>query len=167
MNRSLFLAGLVFAVAACGTGSQTPAAHASPNVAAIYHQVAQCIRDHGAPNFPDPTVDASGHPQLPPGTQQPPQAALTPCRSILNQLPASDRPAGTVPQDPAMMLRFAQCMRAHGITDWPDPNADGSFTLPATLAGGKTSPRWRQVRDVWTGSCKQYDPSGNLDTTNQ
>jgi hypothetical protein len=28
------------------------------------------------------------------------------------------------------MLKIAQCMRAHGVTNLPDPNANGAFTQP-------------------------------------
>ena len=166
MTRSLLLAGLALAVVACGAGPQTPAAaHTSADPVAVYHQFAQCVRNHGVPNFPDPTLDAQGRPQLPPGIQKPPDSVLQACQSILNQLPASMRPPGAPVNDPAMMRRFAVCMRAHGIDDWPDPDANGNFTLPPSLGGLKTNPRWPQVRAVWTGPCRQYDPSGRLSTS--
>jgi hypothetical protein len=157
-----FAAALVVA-AACGTASPTPAAHPSANPAAVYHQLSQCVRNHGLPDFPDPTVDAQGHPQFPPDVQRPPDAVMQACAPILNQLPASERPTQTTANDPAMMRRFAACMRAHGIDDWPDPNADGSFTMPPTLGNIKLNPRFDQIRAAWDGPCKQYDPTGHLD----
>jgi hypothetical protein len=161
------LAGLALAAAACGVGTQ-PAAAARPtaNPAVVYRQFAQCIRDHGVPDFPDPVLDAQGQPQLPDGVQKPAPAIMDACASILNQLPSSQRPRNSTPNDPAMMRRFAICMRAHGIDDWPDPNPDGEFALPPSFGDNlKTSPRWPQVQAAWNGPCKQYDPSGHISTT--
>jgi hypothetical protein len=28
------------------------------------------------------------------------------------------------------MLKIAECMRAHGVTDFPDPTANGAFSSP-------------------------------------
>jgi hypothetical protein len=166
MTRSLPLIGLVAALAlaaACGTAAaQTPAAQPSADPAAIYRQFAQCVRDHGQPDFPDPTLDSQGQPQLPPGVEKPPTSIMQACASILNRLPASLRPRSATANDPAMMRRFAQCMRAHGIDDWPDPNADGTFTMPPTLGNIKTNPRWSRIQAAWTGPCRQYNPSGHI-----
>jgi hypothetical protein len=170
MNKSLPLAGALAALAVLAAGcGMSPQAAATPRPAAdpvaVYHQFAQCIRDHGLPDFPDPTIDAQGQPQLPPGVDKPPDAILQACMSILNQLPASSRPRQDVPNDPAMMRRFAQCMRQHGIDDWPDPDASGNFHFPPSLSGNiKTGPRWQQISAAWNGPCKQYDPSGHIST---
>jgi hypothetical protein len=156
------LAALVLAAAGCGTGTPAAAARPTANPVTVWHEVAQCVRDHGIPDFPDPTVDAQGQPHLPAGVPTPPDSIVQACQPILNQLPPADRPGG--PQnDPAMMRRFAACMRAHGIQDWPDPNASGEFPLPASLAGNmKRGPRWPQIQTAWQGPCKQYDPSGHI-----
>ena len=33
----------------------------------------------------------------------------------------------------AEQLNFAQCMRTHGIPDFPDPSANGGFTIPSSV----------------------------------
>ena len=48
---------------ACGFGS--PHAQAAQSPAALWHVAAQCVRDHGQPDFPDPTLDSHNQPQLP------------------------------------------------------------------------------------------------------
>jgi hypothetical protein len=159
------LASLALLASACGTSTGTPAAAARPSAdpVAVYHQLGQCVRDHGVPDFPDPTVDAQGRPQLPPGTQIPPDAVKQACLPILNQLPASMRPS-IDRADPATMRRLAQCMRAHGIADWPDPGSDGNFRLPRSLAGdikSKSGPRYPLFQAAY-GQCRQYDPSGQF-----
>jgi hypothetical protein len=173
MSTTLRCAGaaalLALGLTACGIGppSQVAAARPSANPAEVYHQFAQCVREHGQPDFPDPTLDAQGQIQLPPGVQKPPEAIMQACASILNQLPASSRGGSSATPDPAMMRRFAQCMRDHGIDDWPDPDANGRFTFPSSLAGGmKTSPRWPQIQAAWNGPCKQDDPSGHIEGNN-
>jgi hypothetical protein len=65
----------------------------------------------------------------------------------------------------ATRIRFAQCMRQQGITDFPDPDEQGRFNLPPSLAQGgnlKSSPRWPQVQQAMDGPCHQYDPSGHI-----
>jgi hypothetical protein len=171
MSRNLVLAGGVALVAltmACGIGPQGRPAAAGPsaNPAQVYHQFAQCVRDHGHPDFPDPTVDAQGQPQLPDGVAKPDDGVVQACRSFLSQLPASNRP-NNPPPDPAMMRRFAQCMRDHGIDDWPDPDAQGRFTFPSSLGANlKVGPRWPQIQAAWNGPCKQYDPTGHIESNN-
>lgn len=159
----LLAAGLAAALAACGPGQQPQAAAQSANPTHVYHQFAQCIRDHGDPGFADPTVDAQGRPQFPANVQRPSDQAIQACQSILNQLPQNLRP--NPPPDPAMMLRLAQCMRAQGITDWPDPDSQGRFTFPPSLGNLKTSPRFAQIRAAMQGPCKRYDPTGRIETT--
>ena len=40
--------------------------------------------------------------------------------------------------DMSKLRQFAQCMRQHGLSDWPDPNEDGSFSPPSRITqGGK------------------------------
>jgi hypothetical protein len=65
----------------------------------------------------------------------------------------------------AARVRFAQCMRAQGISDFPDPDTQGRFQLPPSLDQGgrlKSSPRWPQVQRAMDGPCRQYDPSGHI-----
>ncbi|GAA2082004.1 hypothetical protein [Actinomadura alba] len=128
---------------ACSTGgaatTATTSASPSPNaqqVAALYRQLAQCLRENGAPNFPDPVRDARTGEWVPPrGTKDPPQRAFTACRSISDRIP---RPKGKEDRPPtaaelAKLRQFSTCMREQGSRDWPDPNSDGRFPLPERL----------------------------------
>jgi hypothetical protein len=36
--------------------------------------------------------------------------------------------------DIVTLRAFAVCMRAHGLSDWPDPTPDGHFPLPGRYA---------------------------------
>jgi len=51
--------GCVLLLAACGsTSTRNPALVAKARQAALAH--AQCMREHGVPNFPDPTISTNG-----------------------------------------------------------------------------------------------------------
>jgi hypothetical protein len=112
------------------------------------------MRDHGIARFPDP--DSSGRIQLNPvkGSDLDPastqfQAAQNACKAL--------RPgqSGGDPEQGAEWLKFAQCMRSHGIANFPDPRPDGRLLLPQG-AIDTTSPQW-QAADK---ACKQFSPGG-------
>jgi hypothetical protein len=52
--------------------------------------------------------------------------------------------------------RFAQCMRSHGEPNFPDPDAQGHFTLPATIS--MSSPQFQAADQA----CKSLAPAGAL-----
>lgn len=116
----------------------------------IGRQYAQCVRDHGVVGFPDPIVD---HGRLAMGPQQDGgdpkqalannQAAIDACQSIMERLPAAAKEHAPPPTAEEMqkLLRYSQCMRDHGVPEWPDPDSDGNFPLPAPLEGEGKSPR--------------------------
>lgn len=110
-------------IAACGSsGSPTK------NAAKGYSQALQfskCMRAHGVSNFPDPSGlgggiqiaagPSSGINPLSPAFE----AAQTSCRHLLpGGGPGSGPPSA---QAKAQMLQVSECMRAHGISGFPDP----------------------------------------------
>jgi len=118
---------LVSSCSGAGAASGTGASGAA-EVQAIWHRFAVCARAHGAPGLPEPVVDASGSVTFPGSTAKEPDSVRRACNGILDALPprasqGSDHP----PTDIAALLRFAQCMRQHGLPDFPDPKADGTF----------------------------------------
>jgi hypothetical protein len=81
------------------------------------------MRAHGVTSFPDPTSDGSL--TVSKATTESPQfqSASQACRSLA---PAGSQSGGTVsPQLQAQALRFARCMRMHGVSNFPDPSASG------------------------------------------
>lgn len=153
--RLLTVAGAL-ALVACGgsTGAGVPTASA----AAVWRDYARCVRANGAADFPDPTVDGAGNPTFPGADPKTlPDATRQACAPILGRLPAELR-AGR-PADAATLRRFAQCMRDHGIADWPDPDAEGRFVYPQSLvqAHAQHTGYWQQARAAWDGPCRRYD----------
>jgi hypothetical protein len=144
-TSALPLVAFVIAVTACSGSSSTPHVAAAPGAAAphttapaaltqLIHTAAQCLRDHGIPNFPDPVLDTHGDLQyddqliknLPAAVSQ---AAQQACRSKIDAAQASvaaAQPAAT-PQEIQEATQFAQCMRQHGWPNFPDPDSHGSF----------------------------------------
>lgn len=82
---------------------------------------AGCMRSDGVADFPDPsangTISVNG---LNPQSSQF-QAASNVCRKLL---PNGGQPTpAQQAQALAQALKFSQCMRGHGITDFPDPQS--------------------------------------------
>jgi hypothetical protein len=51
------------------------------------------------------------------------------------------------------LQRFAQCIREHGIPNWPDPKSDGSFPISGLSLG---DPKKSPVIMTATNACNQY-----------
>jgi hypothetical protein len=56
-------------------------------------------------------------------------------------------------------VKFAECMRKHGVSDFPDPDASGELTIDAVVNGSSVDPNapaWKEA----IGACKDLEPSG-------
>jgi hypothetical protein len=147
------MAAVALALSACGGGSSGPpvasggsATSSAPSGGgsaggSAYGKAlayARCIRAHGVPGFPDPSSGQqpaaagadTGSPQF--------QAAERACRSLA---PAGTAISSLTPAQQAQALadglKFARCMRAHGLTTFPDPrrNSSGGYNLDLTGPG--------------------------------
>ncbi len=122
------LAGTLLLAAACaggsGGGSSGPAASQYQQSLAY----SECMHSHGAPDFPHPKRGPGGsliYPVTPPpGMLSSPgyDAAFRACRKLA---PGSARTAAQFQAAVNQALRLATCMRAHGITNYPDPTTIG------------------------------------------
>jgi hypothetical protein len=144
-----------------GSGVATTTTSAQQAAAAVLGEFVRCARANGMPNLPDLRLDANGQVSIPAGTPDPPKSVERACKSIWERLPASA--SGQQERPPAniqALLRYARCMRDQGIADFPDPQADGRFPLPASLRGGKTPQYVRAMQ-----ACRQLnpDPKGRLE----
>jgi hypothetical protein len=113
-------------------GSSTVASHslrnsAKPSVLAY----ALCMRSHGVPNFPEPngsgTIQIQQGQSLPDFNSPKVQTAAQTCRS-LNPAGAASSSAQQA-QQLAAELKYAQCMRSHGISNFPDPSGQGGLSF--------------------------------------
>jgi hypothetical protein len=140
MNRTLrplgglALIAMVALISACGSnapvasgsGSGGGAANSTSAVVQKGVKFAECMRSHAVSKFPDPgasgkfTIDqvangSSLDTSSPTFTQ-----ALSACKSLE---PAGFTGGTRSSQQQSAALKFAQCIRANGVTDFPDPAA--------------------------------------------
>ncbi|WP_433243823.1 hypothetical protein [Actinomadura nitritigenes] len=152
-------AGLALALLLTGCGGHGPQAKPTPRSSAgpgaSLLRLAQCARAHGLPNFPDPVQNPDGTWTFPStaGGQRLPAA----CASLKAQAPHGAQPTPVSSADLAKLRQFAACLRRSGIPDWPDPDTDGSFTLPSRLEG-----MGKRALVAKLNPCKRYGPSGRI-----
>lgn len=147
MRRVICALSLTALLAGCGgSGSSSSTTAAAPRGFATIEDAAYrhavCMRRHGVPAYPDPRpVDHNGEQgikqDLPPGMISSPafQLADRACAGIL-PLPQNEQNAQGNRQHELGLLAFARCMRSHGVSNFPDPNAQGQITDEAVAAAG-------------------------------
>lgn len=151
----LVIATLCIAVTGCGGKASPSVAHLAQTTKTSHAQgytrpspanllaASKCMRSHGVPNFPNPVsyqghlvfgfYAGSGVDSSTPAYK----SAYSLCAT--RYLGLSHR---STPAERALWhteaLRYSQCIRAHGLTDFPDPGQGGAIDLTATPDGLKT-----------------------------
>ena len=135
---SLSAGGCVLVLAACGS-SGTPHAAAS-NDHAVGVKFATCMRDHGVPNFPDPEADSGI--QIPVSLAKNPSPAFTSAMHACKHLvpAAAAHPPAVSASQKAAALKLAQCMREHGVPNYPDPTYKNGQVIPPSIADPAINP---------------------------
>lgn len=114
--------GLVLAALApcsAATAQQTPADREDADRA-----YAQCMRDNGYAEFPDPMPDGGFQFLINPESAPRFQAAATACQQLA---PEGLDGEGIAAEDLETLVNFAACMRENGVPDFPDPDSRGGF----------------------------------------
>jgi hypothetical protein len=119
---------------------------------------AVCMRAQGVPDFPDPKVTSGGEitsiPDSPRFT-----AALNSCRKFLPDGGVSSPEQQA--QEQAALLKFAACMRAHGVPEFPDPTVIGGRARFPESAIPRGSPRLGAAKKA----CRQTLAGGSARVT--
>jgi hypothetical protein len=138
----LVCAGL--SITAIRAGAQSPGAPDAMDRALAF---AQCVRENGYPEFPDPDPQGGGMRVMMSGGQSAARfrAAQEACRDLM---PAGLAARGNDPERIEQLLAFAQCMRENGVSEWPDPNADGAFEFEGGLLGNRNDRRVRTAMET-------------------
>ncbi len=160
-------ATLVLLAAGCGGSPSSAGSGGSPNAAGSMNSpsavaYSACMRSHGVPNFPDPnssgTLPKTSAQQLGVSSSQL-QAAQRACQHLLPATGGSfDQQvrqcylAGNCPQTLVQQMltvgrKFAQCMRSHGVPNWPDPTLDSHGRPFFNLSSqGMTRSEWHSAQ---------------------
>jgi hypothetical protein len=102
--------------------SSSGSAQPSSNDSGTSLQYAQCMRSHGVNDFPDP--NANGEFNLNAGSVDLNSPAFQAAQHACQKYMSGGAPtAQAAAQDLTDLLRYAQCMRSHSVTNFPDPTA--------------------------------------------
>ena len=153
--------------AGCGGSASTRSGAASGSVPAKFRhpvelalEYSNCMRTHGVPNFADPKISVSSteliiqNPEVSPTEVASPayQSASAACAKNLPQQPQTPAVTGAA-NSQRQAVRFAGCMRAHGVSSFPDPTAGGAFRL-----GSGINPRAPAFTAAMS-DCRKLGPS--------
>jgi hypothetical protein len=109
---------------------------------------AKCMREHGI-DMPDPKMGANGTAQFQvPGDPTDPKfkAAQSACQQQTGGgIFGGNGPSAADPKVQDAMLRFARCMRQHGVPKFPDPSAQGLLLGPDSSVD-PTSPAFKAAQ---------------------
>lgn len=140
-------------VASVSPTSKTTASASSKRASALAYS--RCMRKHGVKDFPDPGPDGEISIDATPGSDlKGPkfEAADDACKSLM--------PKQGQGKDPSVVraaaLKYAKCMRAHGIKKFPDPNKDGGIQISTGPGLDPNSPRFKAADKT----CKHLLPAG-------
>lgn len=151
------IVGLV-TIAACGGGGKESAASGSTSAAKSPSAQAYsaCMRSHGVPNFPDPDANGNFALTITPGSGLDPNSATY---KAADKACASLRPAGIANGGGnggnSQLLKFSKCMRANGVPDFPDPQANGGLIM----GQGNVDPNSPQFKAAMQ-KCQSLLPNG-------
>ena len=122
-----------------GAASTTTLPTGSPTH--LLDEWASCMRSHGDPNQLDPTIDPSKVIQI---TLDSPDGLRGENGACGSYLSAAETALGGGVQpgssSEATALKFAECMRANGVADYPDPSGNGNNQAIHATSGSDLNP---------------------------
>jgi hypothetical protein len=119
-------------------------------------EYAQCIRENGYPEFPDPTLDGRMQLRLEPGSTSRFQAAQRACADKAPPGVAA-RPGNASPEQLERLIGFSTCMREKGVADFPDPSPQGAFEIRSPSLDLAAPQVQRALQ-----ACSESNPVGGL-----
>jgi hypothetical protein len=160
------VAAIALLVAACGGGSSSPSPAGPPGLATITAQAlayAKCMRAHGVTNFPDPTVQDNARSKgvgfsLGSGVDPHSRQFRSASKECEKQTGFGHISAAQRQQAMNAMLKYTECMRAHGIISFPDP-VENSHQIGFNISGtgiDQSSPRFKSA----SKACQPLLPGG-------
>jgi hypothetical protein len=165
------LASVALIAAGCGGDSDSPGVALAPSGTTATQPseagdsesdnpiaFSACMRAHGVPDFPDPKVTSGGEITSIPDSDSPRfTAALNSCRYLLPDGGVSSPEQQA--QEQAALLKFAACVRAHGVPEFPDPTVAGGRARFPEDAIPRSSPRFGAAKKACRQSLAGDDAS--------
>ena len=127
--RPTLYAGIL-AAALASSGAAMAQAPADQQDAELAY--AQCMRDNGYAEFPDPTPDGGIRFLIEPGNAPRFHKAAAACQHLA---PEGMRDDGVTSEEMDALLKLSQCVRENGVPEFPDPDATGRFDLSGASSG--------------------------------
>ncbi|MFC7534542.1 hypothetical protein [Actinoplanes sp. GCM10030250] len=164
-------------IAGCDSGSPAPTASASAGgqqLLALGQEWVRCLRDNGLTRMPDAELNQDGYLQFPIADDynwkddlRNHQSIIDTCRPIEDRYPPNAfRPKEQYSaEDLRKLAQYAECVRQHGLPEFPDPNAAGEFDFSGTsLADGIPGALQEQAaeacHEIWDGDLKIIGATG-------
>ena len=163
---SAAVAGIVLLVAACSGGGSAATSAGPPTFQSLTAKAlayAKCMRAQGITNFPDPTVQDSATSKavgfnLDAGIDTHSSQFQSASKKCQKQTGFGHISAAQLQQGMNAMLKYAECMRSHGITSFPDP-FENSHQIGFNTSGtgiDQNSPRFKAANKT----CQPFLPGG-------
>jgi hypothetical protein len=163
-RTGLLVAAAAVIATACGGGSTSSATTGLQNLGSLTNQAlayAKCMRAHGILGFPDPTVQDSAQSKgvgfsVPSSIDR--SSARYVSASKLCQQKTGFGHVSTAQLQAGMnaMLKYAECMRSHGIASFPDP-FENSHQVGFNITGiDQNSSRFKSAQKA----CQPLLPGG-------
>jgi hypothetical protein len=137
---AVVIAVTAMAAAACG-GHATTSQRDNGDLTA-------CMRAHGVPKFPSATSNRQFNLNGIDQTSRTYEAAWNACGQLFQSQDQAQQNAQALAQG----VRYAQCMRAHGIPDFPDPTESGGTISGSVSSSGSginlLSPQGTRAREA-------------------
>jgi len=135
-----------------GTASSTGTASSGANTKLTAQEkavkFAECMRANGVPHFPDP--DPKGNSNF--GVDVSKEVftkAVDACKALK---PPGALSAKRTPKQQSASLRFAQCVRDHGVKDFPDP-VNGEPVIDTYKIPSSNKPGGMTILNAATNKC--------------
>jgi hypothetical protein len=115
----------------------------------------QCMRAQGISWFPDPQPDGGLVVSEPEGDDHQKYAAAQ--EACKKYDPSGSNAGAADAEGIAQMRKASQCMRDHGVANWPDPDAKGNIHIDEKSGIKADDPTVKKAQQ----ECQKYFPTGH------
>lgn len=139
------------------SGGAGASSTSKPTALAEAEAFSECMRSHGVQRFPDPVLTPGGDYGYRTSGIDPNSAGFQNAIQACKDLPSpwnSTRHQLTAAQQQAW-LTWAECIRHHGVPDFPDPTFSGDAVQTSPPGGQSPTPQFQRAM----GDCRSRMPS--------